>query len=249
MGCTTRNSKKLSKESRSIIKASRKGALDNIRKKLHTAMLRNNNRLPYAHITKLLNNLGKTPNFNWLTRNNIANKAFLKFKANIEEEKKRHQKNDEMNKNKVVGMNVDVSTSKDTALLSDLSGDVPSKNSSESVGTSKKSKGGRPVGTTIKAKEDKERSLFEAKNLITKRFSAVKRKSGCNGKVKNGTLIRIIEQMKEDLKLKNVTISPSAIRQRFYGKKEVCRHVAGHISPLEKIEATVISIVISMARI
>lgn len=249
MGCTTRNSKKLSKESRSIIKASRKGALDNIRKKLHTAMLRNNNRLPYAHITKLLNNLGKTPNFNWLTRNNIANKAFLKFKANIEEEKKRKQKNDEMNKNEVVGMNVDVSTSKDTALLSDLSGDVPSKNSSESVGTSKKSKGGRPVGTTIKAKEDKERSLFEAKNLITKRFSAVKRKSGCNGKVKNGTLIRIIEQVNEDLKLNNVTISPSAIRQCFYRKKEVCHHVAGHISPLEKIEATVISIVISMARI
>ncbi len=55
--------------------------------------------------------------------------------------------------------------------------------------------------------------------------------------------------MKDELKLnKNVKISPSAIRQRFYRKKEVCHHVTGHISPLEKIEPTVISIIIHIAR-
>ena len=53
-------------------------------------MLDNNNRLPYAYITKILNDLGKQPSFKWLTRN-IVNKAFLKYKSDLEEEKKRQK--------------------------------------------------------------------------------------------------------------------------------------------------------------
>ena len=68
---------------------------------MHKAMLDNNNRLPYAYMTKLLNDFRKSPSFEWLTRN-IVNKAFLKFKANLEEEKRRGEEND------LVSMDVDV---------------------------------------------------------------------------------------------------------------------------------------------
>ena len=60
-----------------------------------------------------------------------------------------------------------------------------------------RSKVGRHVGSTIKAKEDKEKMIFQAKNLITKRFSALKRKCGFDGKIKNEFLIRIIGEVKE----------------------------------------------------
>ena len=84
-------------------------------------------------------------------------------------------------------MDVDVSTADDSVLPSDLSGDVPVKNkSAESVSSLQvKPKGGRPVGSTIKAKEDKNKRVFQAKNVITKRFSAMKRKCGPKGKVKD----------------------------------------------------------------
>ena len=77
-------------------------------------------------------------------------------------------------KNTCIGMDIEASSSSDTALLSDLSGDVPSMmtKSSESI-ISKRSKGGRPVGTTMKAKEERKINTFKAKNEIAKRFSAV----------------------------------------------------------------------------
>lgn len=78
---------------------------------------------------------------------------------------------------------------------------------SESI-TSKRSKGGRLVGTTVKAKEEQKINTLKAKNEIAKRFLT------------------------------------SAIRQRFYRKREVCHHVAGQISPLERIESSVIAIVV-----
>lgn len=91
MGRTTRNSQKLSKASRSVVRASRKGALDNICMKMYKEMTKNNNRLPYGYMTKLLGELGSTSNFNWLTPS-IINKAFLKYKkSKIEEEKKKQE--------------------------------------------------------------------------------------------------------------------------------------------------------------
>ena len=245
MGRTTRNSRKLSKQSRSILKASRKGALDDICVKMHKATVNNNGRLPYAYITRLLNDLKSSPGFNWLTRN-IINKAFLKFKENVESKKQKGKGNDESTN--MIGMDVDMLTVEDSAVLSELSGDAPGLEPAESASASVRSKGGRPVGTTIKAKQSQEKKVFEAKNEIAKQFSAAKKKCK-TGKVKNGTLKGIIQKVEADMNLKNVTITSSAIRQRFYRKKEVCHHVAGHISPLEKIESTVISIIIHMARI
>ena len=244
MGKTRKSTEnKLSKESWSIVKASRKGALDDICSKMYTAMIENNARLPYAYISKLLIDLKKSPTFDWLTRNKI-NKAFLKFKREMVEKEEKNSV-----KNTCIGMDIEANSSGDTALLSDLSGDVPSMmtKSSESI-ISKRSKGGRPVGTTMKAKEERKINTFKAKNEIAKRFSAVKRNNKI-GKVRNGTLKQIIKQVKNEFNVNNAEISPSAIRQRFYRKREVCHHVAGHISPLERIESSVIAIVIHMARI
>ena len=114
--------------------------------------------------------------------------------------------------------------------------------------TSKQCKGGRPVGTTVKAKEERKSNIFKAKNDITKRFSAVK-KICKNGKIRNGTLKKIIERVNQEFNLPNAKISPSAIRYRFYRKREIFHHVAGHVSPLQSIKLTIIAIVIHMARI
>ena len=210
-------------------------------------MLLNNNRLPYAYITKLLNDLRNSPSFEWLTRN-IVNKAFIKYKSQLESEKTKKSSERQRPTGTIVGMNIEVEASTaDTAILSELSGDVPSKVENAS---SNRPKGGRHVGTTIKAKEETERKIFLAKNIITKRFSAERKRIHWEKNVKCGTLKKITDEVKGELKLnKNVNISPSAIRQRYYRKKEVCHHVAGHISPLEKIEPTVISIIIHMGRI
>ena len=157
-------------------------------------MLDNNNHLPYEYITKLLNDLGKSPSFKWLTYN-IVNKAFLQFKANLEEEKRRGKEKE------LFGMGVDISTADNSALLSDLSGDVPVKcKSAESVSSLQvRSKGGRHVGSTKKAKEDKQKMVFQAKNVITKRFLAVKRKCSPKGKIKDGNLVKIINEVKEEI--------------------------------------------------
>ena len=117
MGRTRKSDKKLSKQSWSIVKASRKGALDDICRKMHKAMVDNNNRLPYAYISKLLVDLKKSPSFDWLTRN-IVNKAFLKFKSKMIE---RETKN--IVDKGLIGMDINTKSSGDTALLSELSGD------------------------------------------------------------------------------------------------------------------------------
>ena len=133
MGRTTRNSRKLSKQSRSILKASRKGALDDICVKMHKATVNNNGRLPYAYITRLLNDLKSSPGFNWLTRN-IINKAFLKFKENVESKKQKGKGNDESTN--MIGMDVDMLTVEDSAVLSELSGDAPGLEPAESASAS-----------------------------------------------------------------------------------------------------------------
>ena len=77
----------------------------------------------------------------------------------------------------LIGMDINTKSSGDTALLSELSGDIPSKITKPSNSkTSKQCKGDRPVGTTVKTKEERKSNIFKAKNEITKRFSAAKRK-------------------------------------------------------------------------
>ena len=62
-------------------------------------------------------------------------------------------------------MNVDVLTINDNVLLSDLGGDVPFEKSLESVASLMRSKGGRPVGSTIKAIEDSKK--LDYKEIIS----------------------------------------------------------------------------------
>ena len=73
-------------------------------------------------------------------------------------------------------VDINTNSSGDTAWLFELSGDVLSKIiKSSDYTTSKQSKGGKPVGTIMKAKEEQKSNIFEAKNKISKRFSAVKK--------------------------------------------------------------------------
>ena len=68
------------------------------------------------------------------------------------------------------------------------------------------------IESTIKTKEDQQKRIFQAKNLITKRFSAVKRECGLDRKIKHGTLVRTVEEVKDELNLKNFAILPKNIR-------------------------------------
>ena len=88
----------------------RKGAFDDICKKMQKAMLLNNHQLLYAYITKLLGDLESSLSFKWLTWN-ILNKAFIKFKAKLESEKKKINNETQTSSSTIMGMSIKVKAS------------------------------------------------------------------------------------------------------------------------------------------
>ena len=127
-------------------------------------MRANNHHLPYSCITKFLDDLKEDPSSQCMTRN-IINKTFLKSKENLKEKRKNHDQ-----KNKYVGMIIDIQTIYDSAEPSELKGGMPSQIISESV-TSQRFKGGKPNGTTIKKEEQVKRIFQIMKKKIAERFS------------------------------------------------------------------------------
>ena len=76
----TKTSKRAESYANRAIKASRAALLDDVYKGMYKEYMNNNKRLPYGHVTNLLNEL--KPIEEWLTRN-IIKKAFMKYKASI----------------------------------------------------------------------------------------------------------------------------------------------------------------------
>ena len=89
---------------------------------------------------------------------------------------------------------------------------------------------------------------MQQKNEITKKFAFVKKAAEKRKeRVKHGVLVRIINEVKEKRGI-TVKISPSAIRRRVDRKSLQCHHLAGgQVSPLAKIEQTILGIIIQMA--
>ena len=76
----TKTSKRAESYANRAIKTSRAALLDDVCKGIYKECTNNNKRLPYGHVTNLLNEL--KPIEEWLTRN-IIKKAFMKYKASI----------------------------------------------------------------------------------------------------------------------------------------------------------------------
>ena len=80
MARTTKTSKRIAVAAKRAIRASKKAALVNICVGMHTASVKNGNRLLYSYITRLLKELQSS--MNWLNRYMI-NKAFLAYKEDF----------------------------------------------------------------------------------------------------------------------------------------------------------------------
>ena len=251
MARTTKVSRQIAASAKRTRKLLRRAALDDICVEMHEASRCNGNKLPYGYVMKLLNELAPTSDLNWLTRN-IINKAFLRYKKDHRSDPRKE------------GVPDDIQITANGSILSDISGMNTSRvqttgavahgteqSETDHISASdgdKKSKGGRPTGSTNASKQNTERCIVEAKNEIAQRFAACQRKRSKGGRIPKGTLNNIIKEVCDKRNLKE-TILPNGIRQRFYRKKLTIRHKPGQISPLDRIEPTIIRIILQMARI
>ena len=210
------------------LKTSRSALLKDICEGMYKEFVRNNNRLPYGHVTQLLNAL--KPQETWISRN-IINKAFIKFREDI-------GCRNELSVPENIGTNS--STCNSSSNISDIS----------NVSSTKSNKIGRPVGTTEAQKLNKRKRLIAAKNEITQKYllkynEAKKQKKN---RVERGTLVAIINDVKKARKVED-NISPEAIRKRVQRNSLENHHLAGgQVSPLQKIEPIIVSIIVQMAR-
>ena len=78
----TKTSKQAESYANRAIKTSRAALLDDVCEGMYKEYINNNKRLPYDHVTNLLNEL--KPTEEWLTWN-IINKAFMKYKASMKQ--------------------------------------------------------------------------------------------------------------------------------------------------------------------
>ena len=151
----TKISSRVRKYANRALQSSRNALLADLCEGMYEAYLKNGKRLPYGHITKLLEEL--KPKEQWLSRN-VINKAFIKCRheKKILEEKKKQMK---LVPDSISGIGTNLSN------ISDLS------NVSDTTGTWKV---GRPAGTTEARKEESQKKTIEAKNEIAKRFASIK---------------------------------------------------------------------------
>ena len=159
----TRNSKRVMKCANRARKISRNVLLEELCKGMYKAYQSNGDRLPYRHLSKLLEEV--KPDNKWLTRN-MLNKAFMRYKSKMAVE------DEAIDEGIPLKIRVESTTG---SLLSNLS-NVSSTISSQSKAI------GRPVGTTILQKKSDEIKLIDAKNEITeiyhkKKVEAAKKSS------------------------------------------------------------------------
>ena len=168
------------------------------------------------------------PSHNWLTRN-IINKAFISYRKNLNDKK------DSVNVPKII--DVEENSSSSACTISTVS----SQGGRSGVG--------RPVGSTDDKKYKDEKKFINAKNEISKKYAALKETTKQGSRTKKGALKEIIESVSEIRGL-DKHISPAAIRRRIDRKSLVSHHVAGgQMSPLQRMEPTVVEIILQMARI
>ena len=207
--------------------ASKKAILHTMCESIMEVTKSNNNRVPYGYISTLVKENRRT--FKWITRDTV-NRAFVRYKQRLRGElnEVQHQ------------LQIRLPSQQDNDDMSDLSDSQPSR----------KSKGGRPVGTTMENRQKKELEIMAAKNEIAEDFGKLMNDSKKKSKnVKRGALKQLINDVKRKRDINDVEIPMGTIRQRVLRKKTHSHHHAGHVSPLLAIEDTVVQLIIQMARI
>ena len=229
----TRTSKRVESYANRAIKTSRNALLSDICEGMYKEFVLNNHRLPYGHVTKLVDEL--KPKESWISRN-IINKAFIKYRAN----QKKMKSCEVGGSSKGVPDSIEIEPNLST--LSDLSNVSNSAISYQKVG--------RPNGSTAARKESKRKKLIDSKNEITKKYVQMMKDTKRNNKarVSKGSLEKLINEVKKKRNIED-NISLLAIRKRVQRNSLESRHLAGgQVSPLLKIEPVIVSIIVQMAR-
>ena len=222
----TKTSLRIQKYTDKATKSSRKALLSSLCEDMYKLYKKNGDRLPYGHITLILDRL--KPTEPWLTRN-VINKAFIN-----------HRKQEAA----VSVVVVRTSSNSEISGLSNVS--------SCGGGSSAKWKVGRPVGSTSERKETNAKKIIKARNEAAK-INASARKSAKKKmkRVPKGELKKIIAEVSKRNNVNVNNVSLIAIKRRVDRQSLECHHLegGGQVSPLTEIETIVVGIILQMARI
>ena len=235
----TKTSLRIQKFVDKATKSSRKALLASLCDDMYNLYTKNGNRLPYGHITVILESL--KPTEPWLTRN-IINKAFLNYKKS----------NGAGAPQQVIVVADKVNSKKDkncSSVMDSEISDLSNVSSFEGISDSVKWNVGRPVGTTAEKKEQSEKKIIAARNEAAKKYASVRINAKKRGKrVRKGELKNIIKECTKKYEIDQDIISPLAIRRRVDRQSLECHHLAGgQVSPLADIEPLVVGIILLMA--
>ena len=142
----------------------------------------NNGKVPCGYVRDIIKRL--SPTYSWLTRD-VLNKSFKKYKKNKTNVNPIIDTSAScgvtlVSKNTVNTFNIfesiysDISSGSDLANTGTGSGNIDS--SSEINQCNKKSKGGKPAGSTMLAKMIEEKKVIVAKNEVAQRYAQMKAK-------------------------------------------------------------------------
>ena len=232
MARTTSISRKIAAAAKKNELKIRKAAIETYCKSIYEASQSSKNgRLPYGFMLKFVQENKK--NSSWLTQG-MMNSAWKRYKQKLDVQNSERKPSE-------------IYLSKSNSSLGSSISDLSEWQTSNKA----RSKGGRPVGTTLVNMKKREEQIVMMKNDITREYkkeieTAKKRKR----RVENGLLDSIIKKHKEKRGL-DVDIPLSTIRQRVVRKKLVINnhHCGGHQSPLAQIENIVVGILCQMSRV
>ena len=216
----------------------RKAALETFCKSIHEAAQSNNGKLPYRYMTKFIQENKRT--CPWLNRD-IINSAFSRYKKKMSNP----GTHSEGPTSEILVASKSVQSLKTS--ISDLTSDSQTSTRIES-----RTKGGRPVGSSIVNKRKRQEAIVMMKNDIAREYkSEVDEAKGKSRRVRNGLLEEIIQRHKKKRNLTDVNIPLRTICQRVVRNNLIVdnHHCGGHLSPLVSIDDIVVGILIQMSRI
>ena len=185
----TRTSKRVASYANRAIKTSRNALLTDICEGMYKEFVLNNHRLPYGHVTKLVDQL--KPKETWISRN-IINKAFIKYRFEQKKTKEPCKVEGSTTGSNEFPDSIEIEPNLST--LSDLSNVSSRAIAYQNVG--------RPNGSTAARKESKRKVLIDSKNEITKKYVQMMKDAKRNNQVRvsKGRLQQLINDVKKKRK-------------------------------------------------
>ena len=222
-----RKSKRVTKRQAATLKLRsdvKKAALDKVCVQIDEVLKKNAGKKPYGTVSRIVDQM--KPDFPWINRDNVN------YAYRIHQQKARasNEKRDDP---------------EDSNASSDIFSDS---GSSEDSSSSKKS--GRPKGTTMLCKKEKEIYVRKALDEIAIKFDEKRKSAKALGTlVKKRTLDKIIEDGKKKFRLgDDIDIKKGTIRARGIRESLVVKSM-GPASPMAEIEPILIDLILRMSTI